>query len=85
MEVLDMKYTQVLFKFPKDLKKAITELAKKKNTTQSEIVREAIRRYIISEEFRMLREKTLDDIVVSKQNAQNFTKVVKSHTKIEIL
>jgi|YNPMSStandDraft_1061717.scaffolds.fasta_scaffold23352_3 predicted transcriptional regulator len=62
MEVLDMKYTQVLFKFPKDLKKAITELAKKKNTTQSEIVREAIRRYIISEEFRMLREKTLAEV-----------------------
>jgi len=57
-----MKYTQVLFKFPKDLKKAITELAKKKNTTQSEIVREAIRRYIISEEFRMLREKTLAEV-----------------------
>jgi predicted DNA-binding protein len=62
MEVLDMKYTQVLFKFPKDLKKAITKLAKKKNTTQSEIVREAIRRYIISEEFRMLREKTLAEV-----------------------
>jgi predicted transcriptional regulator len=62
MEVLDMKYTQVLFKFPKDLKKAITELAKKKNTTQSEIVREAIRRYIISEELRMLREKTLAEV-----------------------
>ncbi len=57
-----MKYTQVLFKFPKDLKKAITELAKKKNTTQSEIVREAIRRYIISEELRMLREKTLAEV-----------------------
>ena len=57
-----MKYTQVLFKFPKDLKKAITELAKKKNITQSEIVREAIRRYIISEEFRMLREKTLAEV-----------------------
>jgi predicted DNA-binding protein len=62
MEVLDMKYTQVLFKFPKDLKKAMTELAKKKNTTQSEIVREAIRRYIISEELRMLREKTLAEV-----------------------
>jgi len=62
MEVLDMKYTQVLFKFPKNLKKTITELAKKKNTTQSEIVREAIRRYIISEEFRMLREKTLAEV-----------------------
>jgi len=57
-----MKYTQVLFKFPKNLKKTITELAKKKNTTQSEIVREAIRRYIISEEFRMLREKTLAEV-----------------------
>ena len=57
-----MKYTQVLFKFPKDLKKAITELAEKKNITQSEIVREAIRRYIISEEFRMLREKTLAEV-----------------------
>jgi len=57
-----MKYTQVLFKFPKDLKKAMTELAKKKNTTQSEIVREAIRRYIISEELRMLREKTLAEV-----------------------
>jgi predicted DNA-binding protein len=62
MEALDMKYTQVLFKFPKDLKKAMTELAKKKNTTQSEIVREAIRRYIISEELRMLREKTLAEV-----------------------
>jgi predicted DNA-binding protein len=62
MEVLDMKYIQVLFKFPKDLKKAMTELAKKKNTTQSEIVREAIRRYIISEELRMLREKTLAEV-----------------------
>jgi len=57
-----MKYIQVLFKFPKDLKKAMTELAKKKNTTQSEIVREAIRRYIISEELRMLREKTLAEV-----------------------
>jgi len=54
-----MKRVQVLFKFPAELKKAIKELAKKKMTTQSEIVREALRRYIISEELRMLREKTL--------------------------
>jgi len=56
-----MKLVQVLFKFPIELKKTISWLAKKKMTTQSEIVREALRRYIISEELSMLRNRTLTE------------------------
>jgi len=44
---------------PERARRQLTRIAKKRDLTMSELVREALRKYLISEEFNRIRKKTL--------------------------